>query len=77
MAQQNFEASAPENEPVTSMGNRSIAPRKQQFNIYTVILLLSFVFMLLGTIFLFIEKGRYSGEQPWKTSVATPATTNQ
>ena len=33
--------------------------RKQGFSIYTVMLILSFVFLLTAMIFLFVEAGRY------------------
>lgn len=33
--------------------------RKQGFSIYTILLILSFVFLLTAMIFLFVEAGRY------------------
>lgn len=74
MAQQNFEASAPENEPITSASDRRIAARKQGFNVYTTMLLLSLVFLVIGTVLLFLEVSKFPGgvSGGWNTSAATP-----
>ena len=50
MAQEPFQASAPNDDSMNSLSARNVvAARKQDFNIYTVMLLLSFVFLLVGT----------------------------
>ncbi len=80
MSQQQFQASAPENEPATSLSARSlVASRKQDFNIYTVMLLLSFVFLLVGTVLMYLELQSYPGgvTGSWKTSSATPTNSGQ
>jgi hypothetical protein len=80
MSQQPFQASAPENVPATSLSARNlIASRKQDFNIYTVMLLLSFVFLLVGTVLMVFELNRYEGglTGAWKTSTATPVNVGQ
>lgn len=75
MAQQPFQATQPQSEPVGPMTARTfVASRKQDFNIYTVMLLMSLVFLLVGTILMWIELGRYEGgaTAAWKTGDATP-----
>lgn len=45
--------------------------QKQMFNIYTVMLLISFIALTLGSILMFVELQRYGnfpGEFPWKTT---------
>lgn len=49
-----FEPDAPEQQVVAGP-----VYRKQGFSIYTVLLILSFVFLLTAMIFLFVEAGRY------------------
>ncbi|MGV3483628.1 MAG: hypothetical protein ACO1RT_04320 [Planctomycetaceae bacterium] len=46
-------------------------PRKQPANIYTVMLLLSMLFMLVAVVAMFIELRRYAPEY-YKTNAATP-----
>ncbi|WP_145350838.1 hypothetical protein [Roseimaritima multifibrata] len=47
-------------------------PRKQNANIYTVMLLVSMLFMLVAVIAMFVEFRRYEGTLPWKTDEARP-----
>ena len=49
MSDQVFEAAAPEEEPITSTSIRNAVTRKQNFNVYTVMLIVSFFCLLLGT----------------------------
>jgi len=46
--------------------------RKQPANVYTVMLILSVVFLLIAVIAMIIEYGRYAPDY-WKTSTARPA----
>ena len=46
--------------------------RKQGANVYTVMLLMSMLFMLVAVIAMFIEFRRYEGTLPWKTDDARP-----
>lgn len=48
------------------------APRKQTANVYTVMLLLSMLFMFVAVIAMFVEFRRYEGTLPWKTDDARP-----
>ena len=45
---------------------------KQGANVYTVMLLMSMLFMLVAVIAMFIEFRRYEGTLPWKTDEARP-----
>ncbi len=45
--------------------------RKQGMSIYTVMLLLSVIFMLIAVIAMYIESGKY-GPEYWNTSTARP-----
>ncbi len=46
--------------------------RKQGANVYTVMLLMSMLFMLIAVIAMFIEFRSYEGTLPWKTDEARP-----
>lgn len=46
--------------------------RKQGANVYTVMLLMSMLFMLVAVIAMFVEFRRYEGTLPWKTDDARP-----
>ena len=74
MAQPNFEASAPSTQiGATSM--TGVSTRKHEFNIYTLMLIISFVALVIGTLLLFRELqsyGAFPSTSPWKTSEAIP-----
>ena len=72
MSTPNFEAAAPE-EAYIEMPAEPVAPatRKQGMNIYTVMLVISFVCLLIGTIVLFMEFSKFGG---WNTDSAKPQT---
>ncbi len=78
VSQPNFEASAPS----TQIGQTSVAAaatRKQEFNIYTLMLIISFIALLIGTLLLFLELNKYGtfpGTFPWKTTNAIPSTSS-
>ncbi|WP_153558553.1 hypothetical protein [Roseimaritima sediminicola] len=52
--------------------NRIEPNRKQSANVYTVMLLLSMLFMFVAVIAMFVEFRRYEGTLPWKTDDARP-----
>ena len=74
MSEPTFEASAPVDEPIAPTSFRGAAPRKQTFNVYTVMLIISFICLLVGTLLLLRELGNYGGvgDFPWKTGDARP-----
>lgn len=45
---------------------------KQDLNVYTVMLIASFLALLIGCIALAIEMGRYESSTPWKVSMSHP-----
>jgi len=51
-------------------------PRKQPANVYTVMLILSVLFLLIAVIAMVIEYGRYAPDY-WKTTNARPAASAQ
>ena len=73
MSEPNFEASEPVGEPITP-SFRSAVTRKQNFNIYTVMLIISFFCLLIGTLLLFLELQRYGNltDTPWKVFEGRP-----
>ena len=75
MSEPTFEASAPVEEPIAPTSFRGAAPRKQTFNVYTVMLIISFLCLLVGTLLLLRELGNYGGatDFPWKTGEARPS----
>jgi hypothetical protein len=76
MSEPTFEASEPVGEPITP-SLRSAVARKQNFNIYTVMLIISFVCLLIGTLLLFFELRQYGdfpSEWPWKVTEGRPRT---
>ncbi|HMO13555.1 MAG TPA: hypothetical protein PKD64_11990 [Pirellulaceae bacterium] len=71
MAEQYFEASAPSESLVEPSVATAVTPtRKQGLNIYTVMLVISFLSLVIGTIILFTEFNQFGG---WDTSSAIPA----
>ncbi|MGI9518675.1 MAG: hypothetical protein ACR2NP_16580 [Pirellulaceae bacterium] len=74
MSEPTFEATAPVDEPIAPTSFRGAAPRKQSFNVYTVMLIISFICLLAGTLLLLRELSNYGGvgESPWKTGDAQP-----
>jgi hypothetical protein len=52
------------------MGN--VAARKQNMSIYTIMLILSTIFMLIAVISMYIEFARYAPEY-WTTTTGQPA----
>ncbi len=74
MSEQVFEASAPEDVPITSTSVRNAVTRKQNFNIFTVMLIISFFCLLTGTLLMLRELQQFGdvGDFPWRTSGATP-----
>ncbi len=79
MSDQVFEASAPEEEPITSASVRNAVTRKQNFNIFTVMLIIAFFCLLLGTLLMLRELQQFGGvgDFPWRTSGATPTQVGQ
>ncbi len=74
MSEPTFEASEPIGEPITPSFRTAVA-RKQNFNVYTVMLIISFVCLLIGTILLFLELQRGYGnvtDFPWKVNEGKP-----
>jgi len=73
MSEPNFEASEPIGEPIAPT-LRSAVTRKQNFNIYTVMLIISFFCLLIGTLFLYMELTKYGDltDWPWKTDSGRP-----
>ena len=52
--------------------NQAAPPRKQGASIYTVMLLLSVIFMLIAVIAMYMEASKY-GPEYWNTSSGRPA----
>lgn len=75
MSDQVFEAAAPEESPIPATGATSQATRKQSFNVYTAMLIVSFFCLLLGTLLMLFELNNFGGvgNFPWNTTGATPA----
>jgi len=75
MSEPNFEASAPSSDPIGATSVSAPVTRKQEFNIYTLMLIIAFVALLIGTFVLFIELNEYGTfpGSPWKTNEAEPA----
>ena len=69
MANVNFEAAAPSQEYIEPTLAPAAATRKQGMNIYTVMLVISFLCLLIGTIILFMEFSKFGG---WETGSARP-----
>ncbi len=74
MSEPTFEASAPIEEPIAPTSFRGAPPRKQSFSVYTVMLIVSFICLLVGSLLLLNELGNYGGlgDFPWKTGDAQP-----
>lgn len=47
-------------------------PPKQKVNIYTMMLILSFIALLVGAILMYMELNRFGSFPQWKVSQATP-----
>ena len=79
MAEQVFEAAAPEAGPITSSSIRNQVTRKQNFSIYTVMLIVSFGCLLLGTLLMLFELQNFGGVGtfPWNTIGADPTDVSQ
>jgi len=77
MSEPVFEASAPSHElMVESAPDRALAIRKQDINIYTILLGISLLAILAGTLILFLELrrwGDFPGGSPWNTDAAKVA----
>ena len=73
MSEPNFEASEPVGEPITPSFKSAVA-RKQNFNVYTVMLIISFVCLLIGTLLLFLNLQQYGGvtDWPWRVDEGKP-----
>jgi hypothetical protein len=55
-----------------SLPNSVNAPvEKQPTNIYTMLLMLSFIALVTGCIMLAMEWNRFEGQSPWDTSAVT------
>ena len=75
MSEPNFEASEPVGEPISPGSFSTAIKRKQNFNIYTVMLIISFFCLLIGTLLLFFELrayGDFPSDWPWKTDAGRP-----
>ncbi|MDG2014857.1 MAG: hypothetical protein P8J33_15225 [Pirellulaceae bacterium] len=74
MSEPNFEASEPIGD--TTFQSPTAVVRKQDFSIYTVMLIIALACLLIGTIMLFLNIQEYGGltEEPWKTSDGKPRT---
>ena len=56
-----------------SLPNSASPPlEKQRTNIYTMMLVLSFIALVTGSIILSMEWQRFEGDAPWNTSAAMP-----
>ncbi|PQO48004.1 hypothetical protein [Blastopirellula marina] len=49
-------------------------PPKQKVNIYSMMLILSFIALLVGAILMYMELNRFGSFPQWKVSQATPVT---
>ena len=74
MSDVNFEAIAPEEDVILEAPQPAVAVRKRSLDVYTVMLIISFVCLVVGTLLLWSELGKYNndGQWPWKTGSATP-----
>lgn len=75
MSEPNFEASEPIGDAISpTFQSPAMAVRKQSFSIYTVMLIIAFVCLLIGTICLWVNINQYGGitENPWKTTEGQP-----
>ena len=73
MSQQDFPMD--NQQPVVGQSSPAVEPpkRKQGFGIYTMMLLISFVMLTLGSIIMFStlqQYGSFPGSFPWKTTEA-------
>lgn len=69
MSQPSFESAANPAGP-TSISSSTVAAAKQSLNVYTVMLLVSFIALLAGAILLLVELrrwGDFPSETPWDT----------
>ena len=73
MSEPTFEASEPIGEPITPSFQTAVT-RKQNFNIYSVMLIISFVCLLVGTLLLWLELSKYGAitDSPWNTTEGRP-----
>ena len=56
-----------------SLPNSVNAPvEKQRFNIYTMMLILSFLALVTACVLMAIQWNRFDSKDPWNTNVATP-----
>jgi hypothetical protein len=56
-----------------SLPNSASPPlEKQRTNIYTMLLILSFLALVTGSVILSLEWQKFDGEPPWNTSAANP-----
>ncbi len=76
MSEPSFEATAPSETTIAQTSMEAAQPtRRHEFNIYTIMLIVAFVALLLGTLILFMELNKYGtfpGSFPWKTGDAIP-----
>ncbi len=73
MSEPTFEASEPTGDAITPTFKSAVA-RKQNFNIYTVMLIISFFCLMIGTLLLFLELQSYGNltDWPWKVDEGQP-----
>jgi hypothetical protein len=71
MSQPSFDPISQQPEEISSVSSSNV---KRPLDLYTVMMLISFVAMLAGTIILLIELGQWGNlsELPWNTDGATP-----
>lgn len=74
LAEQLDETAAVESEPTLEQPQAEIPTQKQKTDIYTVMLIVSFICLLLACILLLVELNRWGTfpGRPWDTSSATP-----
>lgn len=60
------------NQPVVSQAVVTQPVEKQRTNIYTMMLILSFLALVTGSIVLSMEWQKFDTDPPWNTSAANP-----
>ncbi len=71
MSQPSFESTGSPNPAAPGTSSTVVAAAKQSLNVYTVMLLVSFIALLIGAIMLLVELrrwGDFPSETPWDTS---------
>ena len=74
MSDVNFEAVAPSEDLALEVTQPAAPVRKRAIDVYTSMLIISFICLAVGTVLLWGEIGKYQndGKDPWKTNSATP-----